>query len=434
MGSNVSRSTSTTDSTTAPTGFTSSSSPSNNVVDLYGGTKELKDDISTLIVRLRGVSDEKDRAIPTRNGGDHRTVREEVHSTANARVGHIERGGTHLCLQHIPQQATWDCGIACLQMILTHVAASAPFSSLSIPPSRDALLARVGTRSIWTIDLLYLLKPYLTGSQRAVFLVTASPGVCVRHATLSYYTKAGQFGVDRKRVLRLFRAALGNGLRVYEGRLSWEDLRDLVCTGRVLLVLLVNQRLLPSSSSLPSAPSSLPSSPPPGATSVTPKPLTTEASSSSSIPIFSSDERQSQHEQGPHSETGASSSSMDSPSCNALNADPPSSFLPSLPPALPPPSSSSAAYCGHYILITGYRPASPPPCLPSSPPSSPSTTSGAGFFLYKDPAKAPLSPGEQEGKRGGTEQECRDHLIEVSALEKARRAEGTDEDILVVEV
>jgi hypothetical protein len=167
---------------------------------------------------------------------------------------------------------------------------------------------------------------------------------------------------------------------------------------------------------------------------VTPKPLTTEASSSSSIPIFSSDERQSQHEQGPHSETGASSSSMDSPSCNALNADPPSSFLPSLPPALPPPSSSSAAYCGHYILITGYRPASPPPCLPSSPPSSPSTTSGAGFFLYKDPAKAPLSPGEQEGKRGGTEQECRDHLIEVSALEKARRAEGTDEDILVVEV
>jgi hypothetical protein len=72
---------------------------------------------------------------------------------------------------HVTQEGTWDCGVACVQMALTYA------YQLQPPPPRPegegkgekeeereeeirraALLARVGTESIWTIDLLFLLQ------------------------------------------------------------------------------------------------------------------------------------------------------------------------------------------------------------------------------------------------------------------------------------
>lgn len=95
-------------------------------------------------------------------------------------------------LSHIAQESTWDCGIACVQMVLTFAYSLLPpevgqeamhgwvNDRPARPPSmrdrrpdpdltrlrqvkeedvgRAALLAKVDTESIWTIDLLFLLQ------------------------------------------------------------------------------------------------------------------------------------------------------------------------------------------------------------------------------------------------------------------------------------
>jgi len=392
MGSNESRA-----SITSPapaTSTTISSSPAfDKGRDLYGGAIELQRDLLALLSRLSNTRED--------DGGRRD---DESDSKAMKNVVRTKEKETHIRSQHILQQASWDCGVACLQMILAYAATSGAARSSSSPsfppPTRDALVAQVGTDSIWTVDLLFLLQQYVNRTQREVFFTTITPGVCSHYSTLAYYNKGGQFASDRDRVLRLFCAAKNKGLRIYEGRISWESLRDLLCTGRVLIILLVNQKALPSS--LPPPPSTVLQSqqqqPPPPV-----------AAPTSITPTFDTS-----------SDTGVTTMMATIPAAAAA-------------PLLS--SSLSTTYCGHYILLTGFRPAS------SSSPSS-SSSFFEGFFIYKDPAKPPSSPSSPKGERGrkdrredGREDDLGgDFLISVAALEEARKAEGTDEDVLVVEV
>ena len=399
MGSNESRTT----STTSPALATPASSPPSfdKAQDLYGGAVELQRDLLALLARLGS----------TREGGGGGGGGGE--SDSRARDNNAIRTNeeeAHVHLQHIVQQANWDCGVACLQMILAYTATAAAAASSSSssppypPPTRDALLAQAGTQSIWTVDLLFLLQQYINETQRTVFFTTMAPGVCSHYSTLAYYNKGGQFAIDRDRVLRLFCTAKGEGLRIYEGRVSWECLRDLLRTGKVLIILLVNQKLLPSSLS-----SSLPPS-----------------SSSSAPPLQEQQQQQHQHQrQQPVAPAPSTSTSIS-------NSSDTTTLTATAPP--PPSPSLSTTYCGHYILLTGFRPASS--SLPSL--SFPSSSS-EGFFIYKDPAKPPPPVSstlkEEGGREDGREEGLGgDFLISVAALEEARKAEGTDEDVLVVEV
>ena len=395
MGSNESRTTRTT--SPAPSTSASSTPTFDKAQDLYGGAIELQRDLLALLTRLGSTRE---------GGGGGGGGGGDDTSDSRGRDNGVRtnEGKAHVRLQHIVQQANWDCGVACLQMILAYAATAAagPSSSSSSPPSpppiRDALLTQAGTQSIWTVDLLFLLQQYIKETQRTVCFTTMAPGVCSHYSTLAYYNKGGQFAIDRDRVLRLFCTAKGEGLRIYEGSVSWECMRDLLRTGKVLIILLVNQKLLPSS-----LPSSLP------------------RSSSSSVP------QQQQQQQQPvaaqATSTTTTSSSSDTTTLPATGAT----------ATAPPSSSLSTTYCGHYILLTGFRPASS--FLPSSLPSS----SSEGFFIYKDPAKSPPAPcslpkvegGREDGREEGL---GGDFLISVAALEEARKAEGTDEDVLVVEM
>ena len=52
---------------------------------------------------------------------------------------------------HVSQCSNWDCGVACVQMVLR---------GLSREGERSSLLAALGTRSVWTIDLAMLLHRF----------------------------------------------------------------------------------------------------------------------------------------------------------------------------------------------------------------------------------------------------------------------------------
>jgi len=73
----------------------------------------------------------------------------------------------------VGQEETWDCGIACLQMVLLwlqqqqqqRISPSAASRAIAITTAsqlRQSLLRDVGTQSVWTADLMRLLDQYIT--------------------------------------------------------------------------------------------------------------------------------------------------------------------------------------------------------------------------------------------------------------------------------
>ena len=70
---------------------------------------------------------------------------------------------------HVRQQETWDCGIACLQMVFAWLkedhrmeTSLAPSPSLThLQEQREELLEAVGTQSVWTVDLVVQIHHFL---------------------------------------------------------------------------------------------------------------------------------------------------------------------------------------------------------------------------------------------------------------------------------
>ena len=52
---------------------------------------------------------------------------------------------------HFKQKSNWDCGLTCLQMVLSY---------LEIPWDEETLKQQLNTKSVWTIDLMFLLQTY----------------------------------------------------------------------------------------------------------------------------------------------------------------------------------------------------------------------------------------------------------------------------------
>ena len=78
----------------------------------------------------------------------------------------------------IGQEETWDCGIACLQMVLLWIQqqqqqrisvsiASRATTITTASQLRQSLLRDVGTQSVWTADLMWLLDQYITNNSSA---------------------------------------------------------------------------------------------------------------------------------------------------------------------------------------------------------------------------------------------------------------------------
>jgi Guanylylate cyclase len=128
---------------------------------------------------------------------------------------------------HFRQQHTWDCGLACVLMVLR------TFCVHGVDASE--LYHSAATKSVWTIDLAHILRHYGC----CVVFHTLTMGANPAFASEQFYQ--GQLTADRTRVDRLFREAAHAGIMLRHGSLSWQDLRDLVQCNDCLAIVLVDK-------------------------------------------------------------------------------------------------------------------------------------------------------------------------------------------------
>ncbi|KAK9700069.1 hypothetical protein RND81_08G215500 [Saponaria officinalis] len=101
---------------------------------------------------------------------------------------------------HISQLSNWDCGLACILMVLETMG----ISNCSL----HSLEKLCGTRSIWTVDLAYLLQSYSVLFRYFTVTLGANPNFSME----SFYKD--QLPHDLVRVDLLFQKALEAGIKI----------------------------------------------------------------------------------------------------------------------------------------------------------------------------------------------------------------------------
>jgi len=99
----------------------------------------------------------------------------------------------------------------------------------------------LGTRSVWTIDLAVLLRRVAGPNLRFLFC-TSALGAEDSHSELDMYRR--EFDDDAMRVNDLFSSAADLGVAYVQTSLEGRDLARLLATGRVVLLVLLDVRLL----------------------------------------------------------------------------------------------------------------------------------------------------------------------------------------------
>jgi hypothetical protein len=132
---------------------------------------------------------------------------------------------------HYRQRATWDCGVACVQMVL------AGLNCCSC--DREQLLRSLATSSVWTIDLALLLHEC---GVRFEFC-TKTVGCKAAYRSIDFYHKA--FEQDADRVNRRFFEANAQGIGVRIASFSITELAQLVQSASCAVIVLVDARHLP---------------------------------------------------------------------------------------------------------------------------------------------------------------------------------------------
>ncbi|XP_059141692.1 protein GUCD1-like [Physella acuta] len=125
----------------------------------------------------------------------------------------------------VNQCYSWDCGLACVSMILRMF--NEPCDDVY---TKDLDSLQCG-ESIWTIDLAYILMRHNVHS----CLYTITLGVNGDHCKKSFYRSS--FSVDEVRVKNMFDSAAQNGVLVEKKCLSLDDLIQHLQNNNPLIVL-----------------------------------------------------------------------------------------------------------------------------------------------------------------------------------------------------
>lgn len=149
----------------------------------------------------------------------------------------VDRGGLAvswrkrmaLAVPHIRQRHAWDCGLACVEVVLRS-------NSCREPCSVDDLCARVGTQSTWTIDLAFLLQSYGVSST----LTTLTVGVNDAYRGLDFYKT--DISDDEQRVNHLFADAASKGIVVREESVPLDELKLQLMAESSLYIALLDLR------------------------------------------------------------------------------------------------------------------------------------------------------------------------------------------------
>ncbi|ORX74547.1 hypothetical protein DL89DRAFT_220323, partial [Linderina pennispora] len=126
---------------------------------------------------------------------------------------------------------SWDCGLACVCMILRAFG----YTTCSIPQ----LIRQAKTDSIWTIDLVFLLNHYL---QADFTYYTKYAGINPEHTTQAFYKD--ELDADEARVQRLFTTARWEGIGVLEIAIPLLDLKRFLVHRQYVGILLVDSTVL----------------------------------------------------------------------------------------------------------------------------------------------------------------------------------------------
>ncbi|GFR50726.1 hypothetical protein Agub_g12983 [Astrephomene gubernaculifera] len=136
----------------------------------------------------------------------------------------------HAHVPHCKQHFNWDCGLACVQMILE----ASGFPNCDYQTLRHLC----DTTSVWTVDLAHLLRRF--GLRVAFHTITLGPNPAF--ANESFYME--HMEDDERRVSRLFREAAAAGIALQQRSVSGEELQSWLLSGECLIILLVDKRKL----------------------------------------------------------------------------------------------------------------------------------------------------------------------------------------------
>ena len=138
---------------------------------------------------------------------------------------------------HVRQQHNWDCGLACVLMIVH----AHGMKHVDLRYLRDIC----GTTSIWTVDIAHLLRHF--NLQVKFFTVTL--GANPAYADEKFYKE--HMRTDEVRVHELFKSADKAGIQLSQTSIKMDDLRSACALSRNLVLILVDKRVLQAGLSSP---------------------------------------------------------------------------------------------------------------------------------------------------------------------------------------
>ncbi|KAK3028599.1 hypothetical protein RJ639_039942, partial [Escallonia herrerae] len=138
-----------------------------------------------------------------------------------------------VAVPHVSQLHSWDCGLACVLMVLKTLGTS--YCTI------QELGQLCSTTSIWTVDLAYLLQKYSISFSYFTVTLGANPNFSVE----TFYKE--QLPNDLERVDLLFKKALEAGINIECRSISGEEISLLILSGKYIAIALVDQYKLSQS-------------------------------------------------------------------------------------------------------------------------------------------------------------------------------------------
>ncbi|GKY92530.1 hypothetical protein MPSEU_000223300 [Mayamaea pseudoterrestris] len=161
------------------------------------------------------------------------------HSSTAFMTSHDETNlPTATLMRRIQQLESWDCGIACLLMVFDWA-----YDNNAL--SRDELVREIATKSVWTIDLVWLLQEQIQRKHLPLKYLFSSQTlqVNVNHHDFDYYKSS--FHSDMERVNHLFRRIKSEQLlAVQQARLSMRRFIHLIKQPNCVAIALVDNSIL----------------------------------------------------------------------------------------------------------------------------------------------------------------------------------------------
>ncbi|KAG7608257.1 Protein GUCD1 [Arabidopsis suecica] len=140
---------------------------------------------------------------------------------------------SHMDVPHVHQLASWDCGLACVLMVLR----ASGIASCTL----EDLAEICSTNSIWTVDLAYLLQKFCVEFSYYTITFGANPNYSIEE----FYKE--QLPEDLVRVDLLFRKAHESGIIIQCRSVSIHEISCLLLSGNYIAIALVDQDKLSKS-------------------------------------------------------------------------------------------------------------------------------------------------------------------------------------------